>query len=152
MQAHVDEIEKSFTQYNGWNFLGIFSGPQQAATMTIMRLWRARVAYKIKKGVYELYGSGSPQTLATSGVVKQRNAVALPGYRRKHMMWVDAVHVDLRTEFDRLRRLEVKINSQTLRALDLNIINTSSGEAYHAHMMHSNSKISIFSKIACCWK
>lgn len=118
--------------------------------MKIMRLWRARDAYKNEKGVYELCGSGSLQARVTSGVVKRRNVDALPGRGRKRMMWADTVHADLRTEVGRLRRLGVRFNLQTLRAFPLHIFNTSSNKAYPAGMMHPDIEITITSKITFC--
>lgn len=152
MQQYVNEHgEKRLPTVTVTRFPDLFRGSLQAAIMKALRIWRTRDKFKNEKGEYSLKGTGSSFTRVTGGTVKRTDAKALPGRGRKRSAWVDALHVDLRAEFDRLRRLGVKFNLKTLQALAVQLINSSTNDAYHSTTMHPATEQFILSKITARW-
>lgn len=52
------------------------------------------------------------------------------------MSSIDALHVDLRLKFDRLRRIGVKFSLKAMSDIAIHLIYTSRDDAYHASEMH----------------
>lgn len=86
-------------------FAALFRGSRQATIMKPMRIWRARETFLNKSGDVSLRGSGSSFTC-----IRKNSG-------RKRVAWVDALHLELWAEFERLRRPRVKFNLKTLRVL-----------------------------------
>lgn len=75
----------------------------------------------------------------------------LSGLGRKRKAWVEALHQDVRIEFDRLRKLGVKFNLRTIRALANFILDSGGNEAYSRNLINLLSARSIFEKINARW-
>ena len=76
---------------------------------------------------------------------------ALPGRGRKREALVLALHKDLVEEFDRLRRLRVKINLGNLRALAVHLIKHSTSPSYSLNFMDPRTDVPIITKINARW-
>ena len=96
-------------------------------------------------------GNTSSITRVTRGGLKRVYIKARPGRGRKRAAWVDAVHQDLREEFDRLRKLGVKFNICTLKSLALHLIDTSDKDSYCRNQVDPRTDNPIVSMISKRW-
>lgn len=71
---------------------------------------------------------------------------AQPGRGRKRADWVDALHMNLKDEFDWLRKLGVKFNLTNLRVLALELLHDSQNAAYSMNMVDPLSKLPLHMK------
>lgn len=75
----------------------------------------------------------------------------LAGRRRKRDVWIEEIHIYLREEFDRLRKLSVKFNLIAMRNLALDIIETSDSYAYSIKMLHPRMEKHLLMKMYLSW-
>lgn len=111
------------------------------------RLWKARLQYVNDNGDFTLRGTTSTVTRITKAGPKRVQLKARAGRGSKRAKWVDALHLDLREEFDRLRKLGVKFNLTTLRHLALDMLRASENEAYSFNMVDPRSQQPLYLKI-----
>ena len=76
---------------------------------------------------------------------------ARKGRGRKRAAWVIALHEDLRSEFDRLRKVGVKFNLTKIRHLALDLLRSNENEAYSRNMIDPRSEQLLHVKISASW-
>lgn len=86
----------------------LFSISTGADNVRALHLWRLVDSYEVHNGAINRRISTSCLTSNTISGLKMVIVNAHKGRRRKHGPWFEALHVDLHSGFDRLRRLGVK--------------------------------------------
>lgn len=67
------------------------------------------------------------------------------------MFWIESLHLDLRSEFDDSRCIEVESNLQTVLVEAIQIICSNCNKSYHGGMMHPDPEISSTAGITFRW-
>lgn len=145
------EGEKHLSSKTVDAFPQYFRSSRNAALMKALRLWRNRAEFCNGEGDVNLRGTSSTFTRVAGGGVKRVNMKALSGRGPKRVAWVNALHKDLVLEFDRLRRLGVKFNMKTLRALASSMIQNSESPKYSMNMAYPGTNICLSDKITPRW-
>lgn len=118
MKKTVEEQgEKNIASKAVKNFPLLFRTSLNADIRRAVRLWADRNKYEGENGDVITVGSTSCIRRNTTNGMKQVRLKAGTGRGRKRAAWVEALHIELREEFDRLRRVGVKFNLNTLRLL-----------------------------------
>ena len=115
------------------------------------RLWSARDDYSNQDGGMTTQGMTTSITRVTRTGPKRSRLKARVGRRRRRQAWVEAFHIELREEFDRLRKVGEKFNQTTLRHLALDILKNSGTEAYSWNMQGPRSQVPLQLKIDQRW-
>lgn len=132
-------------------FPEFFKGSASANHMRARRLWRDRATFPdlSESGIHGV--ESSSLTRVTNIGLQRTRLKARPGRGRKREAWVNAIHEDLREEFDRLRRLGVKFSLNTLRDLACNILCHSTNESYSMNAVDPRSQQPLHLKIDRRW-
>lgn len=85
----------------------------------------ARDDYTNQDGGMATQGMTIAITRVTRAGTKRSRLKARVGRGRRGQTWVEALHIELREEFDRLRKVGVKFNQTTLRHLALDTFKNS---------------------------
>lgn len=133
------------------NFPELFRSSHNANITRASRLWKQRSEYPDEGDRSNLRGETSVVSRQTKIGLKRVNLKAREGRGRKRASWVKALHADLRDEFDRLRKLGVKFNHRTLRALAQQLLADSNSEAYSSNMVDPRSGQSLSMRISTRW-
>lgn len=154
MVSHVADStdgEKHIASKAVRNFPGHFRGTNNANITRAQRLWKERLDYQSADGTISLRGSTACISRITKHGPKRVLLKARAGRGRRRQVWVDALHQDLRSEFDRLRRLGVKFNFNTLRYLALHLLHNTENTDYSANMPDPLSQMPLHLKIDLRW-
>ena len=134
--------------------------------MRAKRLWNSRSMYTGKKCVESTMGLSTDNPVHARALerVRQQNITrvtksgaqrarvkAFSGRGRKRAAWVEALHTDLRSEFDRLRRLGVKFSHSTLRSLALDVLSNSTSTEYSSNFIDPKTDMPLYHKINGRW-
>lgn len=149
LQTHQVDVEKNLPTKAVKQFPELFPTSRQAAVM--MRLWRWRSSCISEDGKVSMRGSEATYTRVTKTGAKRGEVKALAGRGRKRNDWVDALHLDLRSELNRLRHLGVKFNMKTIRALAMLLISKSATSSYSANTLHPGTADIIVTKVTPRW-
>ena len=79
--------------------------------------------------------------------MKRVSLKARSGRGRKREEWVGVLHRDSRSEFDRLCRLRIPFNLNTLRSLAFDLLSNSQNTAYSMNMTNPRSGAPRFTRI-----
>ena len=105
----------------------LFMGSASANHMRSRRLWRDRDRYPALDDTNRHVQQTTSLTKVTNVGLQRKRLKARIGRGRKRSAW--ALYIDVRDEFDRLRRLGVKFNISTLLALAIEQLCNSTNEA-----------------------
>ena len=111
------------------NFPQFFRSTSNANIIRASRLWKARKDYQGNDGSCGAINATVSVTRNIKNGLKRVSLKDRSGRGRKHDEWVGALHQDLRSEFDRLRRLGFKFNLNTLRYLAFDLLSNSQNTA-----------------------
>lgn len=143
-----EEGESKIASKTVREFPQYFRGTPNANITRAVRLWKQRGDYTSVNGDVEFRGSTTAVTRNTMDGFKRVYLKARKGRGRKRQAWVEALHIDLRSEFDRLRKLGVKFNLNTLRSLALHVLSTSETMAYSRNMLDPLTDKPLFEKVS----
>ena len=121
------------------NFPPFFRGFSNANIARAMRLWKFHADYYDSDGTVMYRGRALSVTRNTASGLKRVYLKANADRGRKRLPWMSSLHEELRSEFDRLRKLGVKFNLVSLRSLALQIVANSTSDDYSANMIHPRS-------------
>ena len=133
------------------NFPGLFRSTVNANLVRASRLWKSRGDCMNAHGKVELHSASATVARVSWKGVKKLHTKARPGRGRKRAAWVVALHGDLLPEFDRLRKLGVKFNLKTLRALALHLVANSANSHYSRSAPNPRTNAPIPSMISARW-
>lgn len=129
-------------------FPSLFRSTPNANIKRAMRLWKGRDSFTFastnKSNLLSI-------TKNTRRGLKRVNLKAHKGRGRKRESWVEALHKDLREEFDRLRKLGVKFNHSTLRLLAMGLLKNSTNSEYASTMIDPRSGLSQAVRVDARW-
>lgn len=128
-----------------------FRTSTEADNMRALRLWRSRDQYQLNDGSVKRRGVTSCVTRNTIKGLKMVRLKAREGRGRKREAWVEVLHIDLRAEFDRLRRVGVKFSFSTLRLLTLKLLSESTNGVYGSNLIDNMSGMKMADKINTRW-
>ena len=128
--------EKNIVSKAVRQFPSVFKGTSAANHMRAQRIWRSRHLFIHSDGSIIEKGINSTITKNTKDGIKLVRLKSLSGKGRKSEEWVDALHFDLRSEFDRLRKLGVKFNFSTLKILALSLLNEINNGIYGSELIN----------------
>lgn len=152
MRSLVDENgDKNLASKTVRQFPNFFKGSPNANLMRAKRLWADRDKYPRRAPGEPSPGPSTSLTRVSKVGLQRCRLKARSGRGRKRALWVEALHADLREEFDRLRKLGVKFNLTTLRYLALHILTNSSNDAYSMNMVDPRSEQPLHLKIDLRW-
>ena len=132
-------------------FPQFFRASSCANNMRALRLWRSRSSFENDAGVISQRGSSAVVTRVTKAGVKVARLKARNGRGRKRGPWVEALHQSVKDEFERLSKLGVKFNLNTLKHLALDILSTGDGDSYSRNMIDPRSNEPLHLKITSTW-
>lgn len=148
MRAQADEHgEHKIASRTVTNFPQFFRGSVNANLTRASRLWKARANYSDENTRNE----SSVITRVTKNGPRMVRMKARAGRGRRRVEWVDALQNDVRSEFDRLRKLGVKFNISSLHSLTLRILSTSENPEYSANMIDPLSDKRLLDKVNQRW-
>lgn len=132
-------------------FPQFFRASSCANNMRALRLWRSRSSFENDLGVINQRGSSAVVTRVTKAGVRVARLKARSGRGRKRAPWVEALHQAVKDEFERLSKLGVKFNLNTLKHLALDILSTGDGDNYSRNMIDPKSNEPLHLKITSTW-
>lgn len=124
-----------------------FRGSVNANLQRATRLWKSRNEFILSLGGSSNLATPSTISRNTKDGHKRVSLKAKAGRGKKRQPWVEALHYDLRAEFDRLRKLGVKFNLNTLRSLALEVLDKSESPLYSRNMLDPPTQMQLFLKI-----
>jgi hypothetical protein len=114
-------------------FHAVSAASKKAAIQKVSRWWKSRNKY--------LTTSTAPRTLSRAGRQgrsRHVTKVVSGGRGRKRAAWVVALRDDFLSEFHRIRRAGVKMNTSTLRLMCLELLREVKPNSYGTSRMESN--------------
>lgn len=147
IDEHVKDGFKNVPSKTFDHFPALLKGSRQASIMKLMRLWRDKASIICAEGTIKMRGTTASFTRGTQRGTKRSEFKALPGRGFKRIDWVDAFHMDLRSELHRLRRLGVKFIASNLRSLAMLFISESRTESNHFLTLQPDTEQLIYTKI-----
>lgn len=150
-QTADDEGEKHIASKAVAHFPRLFRSSKNANIVKAMRLWKNRDDFVEINNDLQYKGMASSITRVTKNGLRRVRMKTARGRGRKRAAWVEALHRDLRSEFDRLRKLGVKFNFCTLRALATDILNNSETPEYSRNMIDPRTQKCLHQKIDARW-
>ena len=126
-------------------------GSADANNQRASRQWKSRESFLHSSGKVIKTGGTTSVTRYSKNGSKRVYLKGLSGRGRPITPWVRALHMDLRAEFVRLRKLGVKFNMCTLRHLAIVLINDSISDAYHKNMKDAKSGTLIDAMVTSRW-
>ena len=129
----------------------LFRGNEKANNAKACRLWKCRedIANYSRGG--DNRGHPLSITRVTRAGFKRVYVKARAGRGRKRAGWVEALHVALLEEFERLRKSGLKFNGNLLRHLAMHLVHESSNMTYHKNMRDPKSEKLILEMITARW-
>lgn len=132
-------------------FPTLFRSNTKANLIRASRLWKNRDDFITAQGRVQKRGVTSSITRVTSNGHRRVYTKARAGRGRKRAEWVQCMHEDLVSEFDRLRKLGVKFNLKVLRQLARSMVETSEKDAYFSEMKDPASGRKIMDMLTPRW-
>lgn len=132
-------------------FPEFFRAGSNANIVRATRLWKSRRDYEDENGSVVRRGASTSITRMTKEGPRRVRMKARIGRGRRRLSWVEALQCDLREEFDRLRKLGVKFNLNTLRSLALQVLRTSENNAYSSNMIDPRTEKPLHEKVDSRW-